>query len=531
MNANKIMADSTAEISCELETEVVVVGLGYAGTAALRAAAEAGAACVGLESQYEEGYHSYGRDFGHINSAFLKSRGVPQVDPTALFNEWMRRSGNRANPSLVMQFCKNSGAAFDWFTDMYSLEDLRDLHVAFWPEGGRNLKAAQGEGAAINGFHFWYGTAEFPEPLGWPGEPTISDCVKANIACAKEAGAQVMWNTAAVRLEKREERVCGVIARQADGTMCRIHASKAVILAAGDFSGDRELFAEFCCDHMDIYPPGVSMPPRLGRKGDGIRMGLQAGGRLESRPIPTMGGNLLALNAPYSYGAVWFGLDGKRFCNEVFGGPELAGFAGNQMDHSPVYCVFDEHILENELQWAFPGHGSFDENNPLQLECMQNLLRAKDQPVIDLKLPPPVPKPATVYTGRSPEELVQNAGLTGTTAEHILRGIERYNRFCRQGRDEDFGRDPKLLDPLTDTLFLQAAEPMSILLVTVGGFVTNEKQQVLDENYCEIAGLYATGNCCGRRFGSQYATPISGVSIGIAVTLGREAGRYAAQKN
>ncbi len=62
------------------------------------------------------------------------------------------------------------------------------------------------------------------------------------------------------------------------------------------------------------------------------------------------------------------------------------------------------------------------------------------------------------------------------------------------------------------------------MLVTVGGLLTDENQNVLDQDKDPLPGLYATGNCCGRRFGPQYSTPISGVSIGMAITLGGEVG-------
>ena len=42
-------------------------------------------------------------------------------------------------------------------------------------------------------------------------------------------------------------------------------------------------------------------------------------------------------------------------------------------------------------------------------------------------------------------------------------------------------------------------------------------------------GLYATGNCSGERFPIMYTTPIAGVSIGIAYTLGRIVGDYVAR--
>ena len=78
---------------------------------------------------------------------------------------------------------------------------------------------------------------------------------------------------------------------------------------------------------------------------------------------------------------------------------------------------------------------------------------------------------------------------------------------------------------------MQASEQrgdLGFMLVTVGGFVTDKYQNVLGGDYEPIPGLYATGNCCGRRFGPAYTTPIAGVSIGMAVTLGREAGKNAA---
>ena len=113
----------------------------------------------------------------------------------------------------------------------------------------------------------------------------------------------------------------------------------------------------------------------------------------------------------------------------------------------------------------------------------------------------------------------------------MLDSVARYNQFCYAGRDEDFGKDPSLLVSLdtapyyamvTDRTKGGTMGPM----VTVDGLWTDDNQQVYDQQLDPIPGLYATGNCCGRRFGVQYSTPVSGVSIGIAWTLGRELGKY-----
>lgn len=69
---------------------------------------------------------------------------------------------------------------------------------------------------------------------------------------------------------------------------------------------------------------------------------------------------------------------------------------------------------------------------------------------------------------------------------------------------------------------------MGPIIVTTGGLLTDENQKVLDRDYEPIPELFATGNCCGGRFGFQYSTPVSGISLGMAHTLGREAGRWIA---
>ena len=59
---------------------------------------------------------------------------------------------------------------------------------------------------------------------------------------------------------------------------------------------------------------------------------------------------------------------------------------------------------------------------------------------------------------------------------------------------------------------------------------TDGDQRVLDDELDPIPGLYATGNCCGGRFPIMYTTPLAGISIGMALTLGREAGIQAASE-
>lgn len=527
-------AISQEQISETFEADVVVVGLGYAGTAAFRAAAESGVRTIGLEKSDEEHYSVWGRDIGHINSRFLASRGIPKVDPIVFFNEWMHRAANRANPELVMKFAQKSGENFDWFTE--PAEDLDSVSVAFWGEGCEKFKEEALKGDfELNGFRYWYGTAQFPGMFGDNRHPSLTELCRLNQQKGVKRGGSVHFGMEAVQLIKEYGRVTGVICQDKDGKYIRFMASKGVILAAGDFGQNQEMVEELVNDVTELYTPDEPHRKNGGRDGSGIRMGVWAGGRLETRPLPAMGGNLISLMGLCSFGAVWLDKNCRRFCNEVFGVREIAGLAPNQTVRGIMYNLYDEHCIENELSYSVPCHAGFDPTQPGAFDDIKALIeyaRTHDDGVFELAWRGPGggkqangPK-KIVYFGRTPEELAAKAGLDEEQTQNLINTINRYNGFCEQGRDEDFGRDAKLLDPLTGILFLQVNRPAQIgsMMVTVGGLVTDGNQQVLDGYYNKIPGLYATGNCCGRRFGPQYSTPIAGVSIGMAMVLGREAG-------
>ena len=515
------------------ECDLVVVGLGYAGTAALRAAAEEGAVGIGLEMRSREKYFSFGRDIGHINSGFLKSRGVPEVDPIDLYNEMMRRAGNRAEPSLIMQFAQNCGEAFDWFVDSYGVEGLKDVKVAFWPVGAEKFK--QYSGADYSGYHFWNGTAQFPDPRGWPGGPTLSDVVMANLEKAEALGSQLHFGTTAIQPVMNGRRVVGIIAWTADGSYRRYLARKGVLLAAGGFSGNREMLQDLVTDIPDLLRDDQPLPKFPGWKGLGHQIGVWARGRLEPRPLPVMGGNYATVSGFTTYGVLWLDREGRRFCNETFGGPELAFQPVTQMPQGIFYNIFDEHILE-DLEWAVPAHGGFDQLNPNSIQALRQIM---DNAAAHPQGSPDSMRPMreafhfdyvadNIYSGLTPEELVKNAGLPDPVARNAMDAIERYDQLCEKKRDDDFGKDSKLLRPLSGRLFLQKSEQrgnLGFMLTTVGGFVTDRYQNVLDHSDEPIPGLYASGNCCGRRFGPMYTTPIAGLSISMALTLGREVGR------
>ena len=144
------------------------------------------------------------------------------------------------------------------------------------------------------------------------------------------------------------------------------------------------------------------------------------------------------------------------------------------------------------------------------------------------------PVPNLLACADTIEALADQLGVTGSDKENFIASVARYNELCHRGKDEDFAKDPRQLHPIDNPPFYAFCEndrQVGFLMVTVCGLVVDEHQQVISKTDDEpIPGLYATGNCSGERFPILYTTPVAGVSIGIAITLGRIVGDYVAKR-
>lgn len=519
------------DIQENYQADVVIVGAGHSGVAAARTCAENGLSVLVIETMKEQNYWAYGIDFGHINSKFLEEHQVPHVDELAFFRDWQLRSGNRSNPKLVMQFAKNSGECFDWFLDALSPQQQKSVQIRFWP-------APEKYPAVCDGIRTWVGCATFPEAL-W-NHRGITEAVVANIKRAKEAGAEFHFSTKAMYLEKHGDRVSAVIGKQRHGGYVRFSAKCAVVLAAGDFAHNEDMMQAFCQEQRDLLPPGEKVSSMLGRDGSGICMGLWAGGRMVPGPIACMGGNIAPLNSVLGVAAtLWLDGTNQRYCNEGFAGGEFAMLETARQPAGIFLNLFD-HKVEETLSRQVPGHGArwgSNPDDPFMKATAEALEQARRAGATGYDVPyehGSSGKTFKLYAANTISELCEYLGYRGELRENLIASVMRYNAMCRQGRDEDFGKEPALLVALDTPPYYAAVtdrtKPVSReLLVTVDGLWTNEHQQVYDPNLREIPGLYATGNCCGRRFGIQYSTPVSGVSIGMAWTLGRELGKWLAQ--
>jgi 3-oxosteroid 1-dehydrogenase len=139
--------------------------------------------------------------------------------------------------------------------------------------------------------------------------------------------------------------------------------------------------------------------------------------------------------------------------------------------------------------------------------------------------------------GETIEELAEACGLP---ADNLKATVEKFNRFARQGNDEEFGRGDSAYDRFlgdythgpNDTLGTVEEGPFyGIQIVpgdvgTYGGVVCDSNARVLRPDRTVIEGLYATGTTTAGVMGRAY--PGAGCSIGPSFTWGFVAAKHAA---
>jgi NAD(P)-dependent dehydrogenase (short-subunit alcohol dehydrogenase family) len=505
-----------------IKVDVVILGAGNGGTAAARAAAQAGASVAVLEKQAEDKHTFNGGEIGVINSQFVLKAGVKKIDPMDYVREWQRRTGNRTNPLLIRQFAYNSGAALDWFLELLPPSFKDTLNVVF----KRTPKHFTGE---VDGVRSWPGSVTFYGKK----EASWSDAMKLMVAKAKDLGAAFYFATAAEQLIKEGNRVTGVIAKDGMGNYLKFLARKGVLLACGDFSRNREMVADLMNELVDFKGGTLKKFLGVGREGDGQKMGIWAGGRMEPGPRALLSG-------PWEGDAGAFGWTaflrmnryGKRFTNEA---SWAAGFQGIRQPKGPVCAVWDAD-WRKELEYQSLDHGNVDTSHGKNLARIEAEMKALcGTGAMGGNVCEPFSSyyyPAKTYCAETLDELADYLGYKDEAKKNFLATIERYNKLARKGKDEDFGKDSRLMHPITKPPYygyVDRNDGMTLCLATLSGLVVDEYQNVLDENDDPIPGLYATGDCCGGRYALNYITPISGNGIGMPLTLGRIVGQHIAK--
>lgn len=510
----------------EIDCDVVVAGHGFAGITACRELAEQGKKVVLVEKQPEDTYAATGNEFAALNAKILQERGVPHIEPVEFYQNFMKITANMPNPSLVMKFAQNSEENSNWYLDQLTEEDFATMTTAFFPPTEHQL-------SELSGIKFW------PSVCSFYGECNQTKIQMTNQAAAEKNGAEFRFGTTAEYVIMDNGAVAGMVAQNESGYLK--FNCKAVVLACGGMGGNPDMMAYFMPDMAQALTGDDALTSMSANDGRGVQMAYWAGAHLETTPIPGM--NMKGLSVPGKMNclpqAVWIDEAGKRFCNEYYPTSEQRGYQTVFMSRKTKYAVLDNNFTEYR-QYTLPQHAGFTASE----ENIAALREAMDKAYAKFKGTYEEPESTGEEEGgHGPmteveyiaddtlEGLASQLGLTGDAATEFVAQIERYNGYCEAGVDEEFGRAKEVLFPVKDGPFYACTfDPvLGETMVTMGGIITDGEQNALDANYEPIPGLYMAGNDCGRRFGTEYITPIPGVSLAFALVLGRECGKSVAK--
>jgi 3-oxosteroid 1-dehydrogenase len=317
-----------------------------------------------------------------------------------------------------------------------------------------------------------------------------------------------LWRgTSARGLVLQDQSVVGVEAERSGRSM-RIAARRGVLLAAGGFDHSAALRNRF--QHASVGD-GWSAG-NLDNVGDGLELGLAAGGTLELMDqawwTPTLRVPGVSMDWPVIFekalpGSLIADLSGHRFTDEAASYSDVvqAMFAAGA---NSAYLIFDARFRS-----AYP--------------CGP-VMPGRFQPDWSL------PRSTRGLLHRAPT-LAGLAAQIGISPESLCDTVERFNSGARVGSDPDFKRgnnvydqywgDPRrrpnpCLAPLEKPPFY-AAQLHPGDLGTKGGLATDARGRVLNPDGEPIGGLYASGNCTASVMGAGY--PGAGATLAPAMTF------------
>jgi succinate dehydrogenase/fumarate reductase flavoprotein subunit len=462
------------------EADVVIVGLGSAGTCAAIEAREVGADVLVLERASGGGGTTMSAA-GHLylggGTRVQKAVGV-EDDVEDMF-KYLMAVTPEPDERKIRLYCDESVAHFDWLVAQgIPFEDSwhREKNVV---QMTTECLIESGNEAA----HPYVEIAK-PAPRGHKvaveGEAGGPKLIEVLTKRCEELGVRISVDCAVRSLVRDGERIVGVGYRTTEGSRYA-RARKGVILAAGQFGMNEEMVKAHCKNLADdrIVKQGAATDD-----GAGHQLGAAAGGVLDH-----MEGNLVT--SPWYppeclIKGILVNRDGKRFINEDSYHSKSSILCLEQPE-GIAYLIADDSFFQRPLfGW-------------------QELIDAWD----------------TV------EAMEKDLGIP---EGQLQKTIADYNEHAAKGEDPEFHKAAKWLTPLVNPPF--AALDLRVghaqyVGFPLGGLRVDVEARVLREDGSVIEGLYAAGGCASNiaQDGVGYS---SGTCIGEATFFGRRAGRHAA---
>ena len=489
--------------------DVVVVGYGYAGGIAAIEAHDAGARVLLIDKMAEPGGISV-CSYGAMRSA---------RDGDAAFRYLKQTNGGRT-PDDVLRVLAHGMTRIEGY--MRKLAEVNGAVVS-----PRDKFANY----PFDGYDVFYQTLieevpnfdpaqTYPHVRGAPGGARVFKTLEDNVSAR---GIEV-WLAAPARhlITGASRTVHGVEVERNDGVR-RVKARRAVVLACGGFESNEEMKQQY----WQMRP--VLAATTNSNTGDGIRMAQSLGARLWH--MWHYHGSYGFQHPDYPYAIrmkrlpdwipgregtavvqmTWIVVDGKgaRYMNEC--PPYMQDTSHRPMElFDPVTqsfpripsCVIFDEVGRRRYRIGAPTRNdpdaSYDWSEDNSREIESGLIKKA-------------------------ETIAELAGLLGVDPATLEETVERWNQFCADGRDADFGRPAGTMMRIRRGPFY-GGQVWPVVSNTQGGPEHNARQQIIDVGGNPIPRLYAAGEM-GSGWGHLY---LSGGNLAECLVTGQVAGREAA---
>ena len=488
----------------EVETDVLVIGMGASGSVAALKAADAGAKVLGVEATEALG------GFGNAAQGMFAVGSVEQderygtdaeTDEEYWYNHLQSHNNNLGNAKLIREFVSEAKNTVSYMLN----------HGVKFFLSPTAQQIAHFDTEVV--YHRWNGAYPFTY---------IGKSLEDN-------GVEIRYNTTATSLITDEDgNVTGAKCTKKDGGELTVTA-KSVIVSTGSFASNAELMEETL--GTEVYNnanvlagaelPGVEMMWDAGAsKGDLLTMnhGVTTKGVEETV-------SQITLNSPI----LWVNNQGKRFMNEDLLKDTVEFTSAVVAQGGIAYTIADQATVdrwtdtskENTGTWVhyWDRFGIKDaDGNPTTYHATMD----KDTWDADFKTLQEVGEGGVFDT------LEEAAEFIGCDVADLEETIKNYNSYVESGEDTEFYKDADDLNFTVSEGPYYVTKGHAGVLGALGGVNTNEKLQVLTPEFTVIKGLYATGNNVSGISFAAYQD-VEGVGLGFSLTSGRLAGAAAAE--
>lgn len=466
----------------DLEYDIVVAGCGAAGSAAAMEAIEAGSSAVILEKQNEE---LAGGDSSQNGGLIFKPATEIDVMRMSSFGEMDIRRARRLHEETkkVGPWILKHGATFLPVDYVHTTEPPP-------PSDADQPEADSPYGRFVRGG-------------GWE----VYQAIKRGL---DKVGVPVQYETPVTRLIINHDtgEVIAVEASQ-KGKSVYVKARKAVVIATGSYTANRDLVGDFHLPGVDYQSHGS--PHNVG---DGLIFGAEAGVALTDMAKGLEFAEVVFRNASEELGCgvpiktnggphdsrILVNKDGQRIMNErhdlqhfkgnvpflEFKGSVVTGFAGkHSYTNLPMYMICDQARIDTGPLGFHHEYHTWGRARQLYKWSTSNKQEIER---------------GWLHKADTLEELAEKLTYTDiygdivtVSASALRESIEAYNVQCASGEDGEFGRPAETLQPILKPPFY-AAEMQPGLIYTIGGLKSNLDGQALNWRNKPIPRLYTAGN-------------------------------------